>query len=68
MITDDDKPVGNFCCDTCNVSCDLVYEDCGYGTTEAWGSVTSHEDWQWVSSCCYDTYTPENDDVQPSDE
>jgi hypothetical protein len=56
-ITDDDKPVGDTRCDTCNKCCDLVYEDCGFGTTEAWGYVTNHEDWQWRSRCCGDTFS-----------
>lgn len=56
-ITDDDKPAGDTRCNTCLRECELVYEDCGFGTTEAWGYVTHHEDWQWVSRCCGDSYS-----------
>jgi hypothetical protein len=29
-----------------------VERDFGYGRTEYWGAVSSHENWQWVSECC----------------
>lgn len=59
----DDKPAGDHVCDTCNEECELIFDDCGIGTTEAWGCIASHSDWRWVSECCGDTFTkkPENE-------
>ena len=56
-ITNDDMPTGDHQCDCCSERCELVFEDCGIGRTEAWGYVTNDEDWQWVSACCFDTFT-----------
>jgi len=64
---DDDKPAGDYVCDTCNEPCDLILEDCGIGTTEFWGSVATHSDWRWVSDCCCDdevSIKPENENDQ----
>lgn len=61
-VNDDDKPCGDHRCDCCEERCDLVFEDCGIGSIEAWGYVTNHEDWQWVSSCCFDTFTKTSGD------
>ena len=39
-------------CSECRKFCDSVQRDFGYGMTEYWGAVSSHENLQWVSKCC----------------
>jgi len=66
-LHDDDKPAGDHVCDTCNEPCELIFEDCGIGTTEAWGCIANHSDWQWVSECCGDTFTKKPEDENDDD-
>lgn len=51
-MDEDDKQAGIVYCDCCSSECEIIYEDCGIGTTEFWGSIATHTDWQWVSVCC----------------
>lgn len=40
-------------CKTCKEPTSLVYIDCGIGPYEYWGYKCRHEDYEWVSKCCY---------------
>lgn len=39
-------------CSECLKPCDEVERDFGFGVTECWGAMSSHENKQWVSECC----------------
>ena len=39
-------------CAECGEPCEAIEIDEGYGVTEYWGAVSSHEDWVEVSDCC----------------
>jgi hypothetical protein len=39
-------------CSECRKPCREVKRDFGYGRTEYWGAVSSHENWHVVSECC----------------
>lgn len=39
-------------CEFCEKPCYGKWVDFGVGVTEFWGSVSNHEDVQYVSNCC----------------
>jgi len=40
-------------CSDCGEVCIATKTDFGIGTTEAWGVVSTHHDWQIASDCCH---------------
>jgi len=50
MYEYEDYPSG--ICDCCGDACSAVPTDVGYGTTEFWGSVSTHVDIRPLSPCC----------------
>lgn len=39
-------------CSECRKPCRSVERNFGYGRTEYWGAIASHDNWLWVSECC----------------
>ena len=39
-------------CADCRLPATTKHMDLGYGTTEFWGHVSTHHDWQEVTTCC----------------
>ncbi len=55
-------------CSECRKHCVEVQRDFGYGMTEYWGAVSSHENLQWVSKCCDGDLIYELEEDDGSDE
>ena len=39
-------------CSECREPCEEIKRNFGYGSTEYWGAVSTHDKWYWVSKCC----------------
>lgn len=46
-----DEPAFGYC-NNCGKRVSIVCEDCGYGSTEYWGAVSTHHNWVYVCADC----------------